>query len=157
MVDRRTSGHNAAWPGDCYGLAACRWSRDLLENRLRHKFAGLDFVHVTPDPAFPRLDGTNQRMLRFVEMLGRMLVLGRVATANVSASEAKAQVNPRVAGLSTVLTHMHMSFSDFDLIEVGAIFWHGFLLGLRVNVSPVLVSNPSGIGDNKKYGLPTSP
>jgi hypothetical protein len=82
-------------------------------------------------------------MVRFVEMLGRMLVLGRVATANVSASEAKAQVNPRVARLGTVLTDMLIRFSDFDLIEVGTIFWHRFLLDSLMNVSQVLVSTPS--------------
>jgi hypothetical protein len=89
-------------------------------------------------------------MLSFVEMLGRMLVLGRVATGNVSASEAKTQVNPRVARLGTVFTHMFVSFSDFDLIKVGAIFWHRSLLGLLMNVSQVLVSSsspaPPGIG-----------
>jgi hypothetical protein len=81
-------------------------------------------------------------MLRFVEMFGRMLVLGRVATANVPASEAKTQVNPRVAGLGTVLTHMFVGFSYFNLIKVRAIFWHRFLLCLPMNVSQVLLSLP---------------
>lgn len=115
----------------------------LCENRSCHKFARLDLVHVTPDPAFSRFDGANQRMLRFVEMLSRMLVLGRVATANVSASEAKTQVDPRITRLGTVLTHMFIGFSDFDLIKVGAIFWHRFLLYLLMKVSQVLVSSPS--------------
>jgi hypothetical protein len=154
IVDRLTSGHNAAWLGNCYGLAACRWSRDLLENRSRHKFAGLDFVHITPHPAFPRLDGANQRVLRFVEMLGRMLVLGRVATANVSATEAKTKVNPRVARLGTVLTHMFIGFSYLDLIKVGAIFWHRFLLGLLMDVSQVLVSSPCAPGAGQQPRRP---
>jgi len=82
-------------------------------------------------------------VLRFVEMLGRMLVLGRVATANVSATEAKTKVNPRVACLGTVFTQVLVGFSYFDLIEMGAIFWHRFLLGLLMNVSQVLVSSLS--------------
>jgi hypothetical protein len=108
---------------------------DLGEKHSSHKFAGLDLVHITPNPAFSRLNGANQRMLRFVEMLGRMLVLGRVAAANVSASEAQTQVNPRIAGFGTVLTHMFIGFSDLDLIKVGAILWHRFLLCLQMNVS----------------------
>ena len=67
-------------------------------------------------------------MLCFVEMLGRVLVLGRVATANVPASEAQTQVNPRIADFDAILTHMFIGFSDFDLIKVGAFFWHRFLL-----------------------------
>jgi hypothetical protein len=65
-------------------------------------------------------------MLRFVEMLGRVLVLGRVATANVPASEAQTQVNPSIAGFGTILTHMFIGFSYLDLIKVGAFFWHRY-------------------------------
>jgi hypothetical protein len=101
---------------------------DLGEKHSSHKFARLDLVHVTPDPAFSRLDGADQGMLRFVEMLGGVLVLGRVATANVPASEAQTQVNPRIAGLGALLTHMFIGFSYLDLIKVGAFFWHRFLL-----------------------------
>jgi hypothetical protein len=74
-------------------------------------------------------------MERFVEMLGRVLVLGRIATAYVSTREAKTQVDPGIAGLGTVFTHMLVGFSDFDLIKVGAFFRHRFLLCLRMNVS----------------------
>jgi hypothetical protein len=81
-------------------------------------------------------------MLRLVEMLGCVLVLGRVATTNVSATQAQAQVNPRVAGFDTVLTHMLIGFSDFDLIKVGAFFWHRFLLYLLMNVVHVPLFRP---------------
>jgi hypothetical protein len=63
-------------------------------------------------------------MLRFVEMLGRVLVLGRVAAANVPATETQTQVNPRIASLRALLTHVFTGFSDFDLIKVGAFFCH---------------------------------
>jgi hypothetical protein len=108
------------------GLPACRRPNDLGEKHSSHKFAGLDLVHVTPDPAFSRLDGANQGMLRFVKMLSGVLVLGRVATTNVSASEAQTQVNPRIAGLGAVLTHMFIGFSYLDLIKVRAFFWHRY-------------------------------
>jgi hypothetical protein len=69
-------------------------------------------------------------MLRFVKVLGGMLVLGRVAAANMPARQAQTQVYPRIAGLGTVLTHMFIRFSDLDLIKMGACFWHRFLLCL---------------------------
>jgi hypothetical protein len=94
-------------------------------------------------------------MLRFVEMLGRMLVLGRVATANVSATEAKTKVNPRVARLGTVFTHMFIGFSDFDLIKVGAIFSHRFLLGLLMNCLAGARFQSLPALNIEKYGLPS--
>jgi hypothetical protein len=63
-------------------------------------------------------------MLRFAEMLGRMLVLGRIAAAHVPTNETQAQVNPRIAGLGTILTHMFIGFPEFDLIKVGTFFRH---------------------------------
>jgi hypothetical protein len=65
-------------------------------------------------------------MLRFVEVLGGVLVLGRVATTNVAASEAQTQVDPCIASFDTVLTHMFIGFSYLDLIKVGAFFRHRF-------------------------------
>src|ERR1039458_7281520 len=71
------------------------------------KFPSLDFVHITPDPRLPRLMGTDERVLRFVEVFGGVLVLGR---------EAQAQVNPGVTRLNAVLTDMLICFSNFDLV-----------------------------------------
>src|ERR1035438_6032287 len=68
-------------------------------------------------------------MLGFVKMLGRVLILGRVATAHVTANEAHTQVDPCIAGLHAVLTHMFVGFFYFDLIKMGAFFGHRFLLG----------------------------
>jgi hypothetical protein len=63
----------------------------------------------------------------FVEVLGGVLVLGRIAAANVAATEAQAQVNPGIARFHTVLAHMLIGFLDFDLIQVGAFCRHRFL------------------------------
>ena len=60
-------------------------------------------------------------------MLGGVLVLGRVATAHMSTSEAQAQVNPPVARLNAVLADMRVGVLDFDLVQVGACFRHRFL------------------------------
>jgi hypothetical protein len=38
-------------------------------------FAGDYFVHVTPDPCFSRLYGTDKRMLAAMEVFGGVLVL----------------------------------------------------------------------------------
>jgi hypothetical protein len=91
------------------------------------KFTGLDFVHIAPDPGLPRLIGTDQRVLRFVEVFGGVLVLGRIATAHMSTSETQAQVNPGIARLNTVFAHMLVRGFDFDLVQVRAFFRHRFL------------------------------
>jgi hypothetical protein len=115
----------------------CVWVAEFGSEHLRrhssHKFAGFDLVHKTPNPAFSRLDGTNQGVLRFVEMLGRMLVLGRIAAAHVPTRKTQAQVNPIIAGFHTVFAHMLLRFSDLDLIKMGTGFWHWFLLYLLIS------------------------
>jgi hypothetical protein len=91
------------------------------------KFAWHRLVQVAPDPSFSGLDGTDQRMLSFVKMLGCMLILGRVATADVPANKAHAEVDPLIASLHTVLTYMLVGLSNLDLIKVGTLFRHRFL------------------------------
>jgi hypothetical protein len=60
----------------------------VLISLLGPNFPGLDFVYITPDPGLPRLVGTDERVLRFVKMFGGVLILGRVATSYMSASQA---------------------------------------------------------------------
>jgi hypothetical protein len=91
------------------------------------KLACLDLIDITPDPAFSGFDRAHKRMFRVVKVLGRMLVLGRVATGGMATNETHAQVNPRIACLNAVLTHVLVSFSYFDLIKVRAFLWHPFL------------------------------
>jgi hypothetical protein len=66
-------------------------------------------------------------VLGVVKVLGGVLILGRVATGRMSADQAHAQVDPRVASLDAVLTHMLVRLSYFDLVKVSAFFWHRFL------------------------------
>jgi hypothetical protein len=91
------------------------------------KFAGFDLVHITPDPGLPRLIGTDQRVLRFVEMFGGVLVLGRVAAAHMSTSETQTQVNPGITSLDAVFAYMPVRRFDLDLVQVLAFFRHRFL------------------------------
>src|SRR5918998_1179510 len=62
-----------------------------------------DLVHVAPPPVFPRLEGPHYRVIRRVEMLCGVLVLGRVAAGDVPAGQALAQVYPGVAHLQALL------------------------------------------------------
>jgi hypothetical protein len=70
--------------------------------------AGLhdDLVYVAPDPILPRLEGLDERVLRGVEVLGSVLVLGVVAAADVAAGQALAQVNPAVSHLEALLASL---------------------------------------------------
>jgi len=61
-----------------------------------------------------------------MKMLGRMLVLGRIAAANLPANHAKPQMHPGVAHLYTLFAHMLGGVLDLDLIQVTAIFSIGF-------------------------------
>jgi hypothetical protein len=69
-------------------------------------------------------------MLRPMEMFGGMLVLRRVATANVSARKTHAEVDPRIAGLSAFFALMFVGFPYLDLIEMCTFARHRMLLFL---------------------------
>ena len=84
----------------------------------------LDLVDITPDPRFARFDRANQRMLHFLEVLGRMFVLRRVATTYVSARETQAQMNPGVSHLHALFADVRFGCFDLDLIEVCASVVH---------------------------------
>ncbi len=45
-------------------------------------------------------------MMRAVEVFGGVLVLGRIAAADVTASEADPQVNPLIAGFHAIFTNV---------------------------------------------------
>jgi hypothetical protein len=52
------------------------------------------FVHVTPAPILSRLEGLDDRMLTFVEMLPGVLQRRGITAADVTAGKAQAQVYP---------------------------------------------------------------
>jgi hypothetical protein len=53
-------------------------------------------------------------------MLGRVLVLGRVATADMSTGEAKPQVDPAIAELYALFADVFIGGRDLDLVGVFA-------------------------------------
>lgn len=58
-------------------------------------------------------------------VLGRMLVLGRIAAPHVAAAEAKPQMNPAISHFLALFADMFIGIADFDLIEMGASICHG--------------------------------
>jgi hypothetical protein len=95
-------------------------------------------------------------MCCFVKVFGGMFVLGRVATANIAADEAHAQMDPGIAQLHAILTNMFVRFSYFDLIKVGTFFCHRFLrvlvvrgrnpIRIRACLKSLKMNLPSGVG-----------
>jgi hypothetical protein len=74
------------------------------------------FIDVTPHPIFAGLDGADNGVLGGVEMLGGVLVFGVIATADVPANEAKAQMNPAVAHLQTFLAAFGLRLNGANLV-----------------------------------------
>ena len=66
-------------------------------------------------------------MLHFVEVLGGMLVLGRIATSHVPTSQAKTQVHPGITSVHTFFAYMLAGVLDLDLVEMRALISHIFL------------------------------
>jgi hypothetical protein len=52
------------------------------------EFAGRKAISIAPNPGLTRLNGSDKGMFRAMKVFGRMLVLGRIATAYVTALEA---------------------------------------------------------------------
>ncbi len=67
-------------------------------------------------------------MLGLVKMLGCVLVLGRVAAPDVSTGEAKAQMNPSVAGFQAFLAAVRVRRNFVDLFQM-CTSCHGSSLG----------------------------
>ena len=73
-------------------------------------------------------------MLAAMEMLGRVLVFRRIATSNVPAFQAKAQMDPGIAGLDAVFADIRIGGLEFDLLHVTTALGHGFLLSQWTNL-----------------------
>src|SRR5689334_12239440 len=64
-----------------------------------------------------------------MEMFCRVLVLGRIAAADVSAAQAQAQVDPSIAHLQALFAAIGVGLYLVNLIQVGATV-HGSILNL---------------------------
>src|SRR5262249_31714157 len=81
-----------------------------------------DLVDEAPGPSLARLHRAHDRMFGRVEMLGRVLVLRRIATANVAAREAHAQMHPRIARLEALFAAAGVRLDVVDLVLVRTSF-----------------------------------
>jgi hypothetical protein len=59
-------------------------------------------------------------MLGLMKVFSRVLILGRIAAAHLSAGQAQSQMNPGVADLETLLASAFIGVFEFDLIEMFA-------------------------------------
>jgi hypothetical protein len=82
-----------------------------------------ELVDVAPTPFFAGLYGASERMLRRSEMPDRVLVLGRVATADVAAFHAHSELLPHVAQLHAVVATRPARFHVFNVIDVRTRRW----------------------------------
>src|SRR5271154_6189100 len=98
-----------------------------MDPRTREPSSQKHFVHIAPAPVLARLEGLDDRVLGLMEVLGGMLVLGRVAAADVAADEALPQVDPGIAHLEAFLAAFAARFdlANFFYVRTGCLFvWH---------------------------------
>ena len=105
-------------------LGECRDSLELLDVDVArtHSVTSSD---VTPAPCFTRLERPHDRMCGRMKVPGGMLVLRRVAAADMSAGQADAQMHPPIADAQALLAAARARMHRHDAIEVRA----GPLLG----------------------------
>src|SRR5712664_3131982 len=126
-----------------------------------------DFVDIAPTPAFRRIIAFDHRMRRGVEVLGRVLVGGIVATADVTAAAADPQMQPLAAALEAFLATKRARRDIADAGDVGAAFYHtrplpysaGFAASPRKPCSAATTCAPSPIAPPTRLTDPerTSP
>jgi hypothetical protein len=86
-----------------------------------------DFIHIAPTPVLPGLERLHDRMFRLVKVLGGVLVLGRVAAADVAADKTFPQVDPGVAHLEALLAAFAAGpdLTNLFYVRTGCLFvWH---------------------------------
>lgn len=79
-----------------------------------------DFVDVAPAPILAVLEGSNDGVLRGVEMSCGVTIFRRIAAAYVAAGQAQAKVHPRVAHQETLLAAFAAGRDFLDFLNVRA-------------------------------------
>ena len=82
------------------------------------------FVHIAPPPALRRIIAFDNRMFAALKMFRGMFVFGIVATADVTAGEAQAQMDPGVAYFQALLAAISAGFHFVDRRQVRAARTH---------------------------------
>src|SRR6267143_2566485 len=76
------------------------------------------FVYIAEAPLLSWLQRAHDRVARGVEMLGRVLVLGRVAAADVTAAHAEAQVHPDIAHRKALLAALRAGRDGLHALQM---------------------------------------
>jgi hypothetical protein len=102
----------------------------------RHAVAQVEhhFVDVAPSPALRRIVAFDDRVPGLVEVFRRVTVGRIIATTDMAASAADAQVNPLAAGFQALLASAGAGSDILDGVQVHAVDGHGDwpLGGVRV-------------------------
>ena len=77
--------------------------------------------------------------MNLVEMLGRMLVLGRVAAPHVPTRQTQPQMNPCITCLNAFFANMLVGVLKLNLVEMGALIFHSSskMMSGQCQVTPV--------------------
>ena len=78
-------------------------------------------VDIAPAPGFSGFDGPNDRVIRRVRVLGRMFVLRAVATPDMTASEAQAQMDPVISCLEALFATGAARSDWANVVQMGAL------------------------------------
>jgi hypothetical protein len=101
----------------------CRCYRRIQAQPEGSDSAQENFIDITPRPIFPRLKGSNDGMRGGVKMFRGVAIRRRVTAADMSARQAKSQVDPGRTDLQTFLTPVRAGNDiSVNLIEVRAFF-----------------------------------
>jgi SNF family Na+-dependent transporter len=84
----------------------------------------INLVDIAPAPVFSGFERLNNRMMNLVKVFSRVLVLRAVATSDVAAAEAEAQMNPGVAHFKAFFTAFAAGLHFFDFAEMSALVGH---------------------------------
>src|ERR1700737_356056 len=76
------------------------------------------FVYIAEAPLLAGLQRADDRVTGGVEMLGRVLVLGRVAAADVTAAHAQAQVHPGIAHRHALLAALRPRRDSLHVLQM---------------------------------------
>jgi hypothetical protein len=77
-------------------------------------------IDVAPHPIFARLERPDDRVVAVVVVLCGVLVLRRVAAADMAAAETQPEVNPSVSERQTLLAPVGSREDVLDVAKVGA-------------------------------------
>ena len=105
----------------CTRVITAHYPPRAMKSEVSERRSEVHLVGVAPAPGLSRLEGLDDRMLRFVIVLPRMPVRGVVAAADVAARQAESQMDPSVTRAETFLATFRCARRDVvDHVEMAA-------------------------------------